>query len=234
MDSNKKMTCFTLQDVIENRILFLESNSPFMDLEMSEKDGELLAYNEILIDTESLSVREFSSKYLEIVNSLSVKFDNEEFSMKDAIKMSSYNNSIIRVLALINPMYEYNLDNIYATDEDEQAKILDWSNATNESTYGDTFIEHGSHHQDQHLISRARANKQQYGQWTNDQLAADFIAEIAQKRGVGTHDVTLPNDLPRRLFLANGVQAKADMARIIVNLDGSVRTAFPFSSKHPH
>jgi len=111
---------------------------------------------------------------------------------------------------------------------------LDWGNPENKTIYGNTFLEYGSHHQIKDLMIKAKANKQQFGQWTNDQLAADFIAGIAQKRGVGTHDVTLPNDLPRRLFLATGIQDRADMARVVVNSDGSIQTAYPFNSHHPH
>jgi len=111
---------------------------------------------------------------------------------------------------------------------------FDWGNPESEVTYGNTFIEYGSHHQVKDLMTKARTNKQQHGQWSDDQQAANFIAEIAQKRGTGIHDVSLPNDLPRRLFLANGIQDRADMARVIVNPDGSVQTAYPFNSHHPH
>ena len=122
----------------------------------------------------------------------------------------------------------------YLEKEIEQPILLDWGNLGSEVTYGNAFSEHGSHHQIKDLMIKAKANKQQFGQWINDQQAADFIAEIAQKRGVGTYDVTLPNDLPRRLFLATGIQDRADMARIIVKEDGSVQTAYPFNSHHPH
>jgi len=111
---------------------------------------------------------------------------------------------------------------------------FDWGNPESEATYGTTFKEHGSHHQIKDLMIKAKASKQQFGQWSDDQLAANFIAEIAQKRGTGIHDVSLPNDLPRRLFLATGIQERADMARVIVNPDGSVQTAYPFNSHHPH
>jgi len=82
------------------------------------------------------------------------------------------------------------------------------------------------------LIDKARANKKQIGQWKNDQQAADFIAKVAQEKGEGTHDVPLPSNSSSRVFLASGIQAKADMARVIVNPDGSVKTAYPFNNKH--
>jgi len=121
-----------------------------------------------------------------------------------------------------------------APKNEELSKIFDWSNPKSETTYGNTFIDHGEHFEISKLMIKAKNSGHQLGQWTNDQLAADFIAEIAQKRDVGTHNVTLPNDLPRRLFLATGIQDQADMARVIVNPDGSVQTAYPFNSHHPH
>ena len=136
------------------------------------------------------------------------------------------------------PFYEINPEIISGFEEVTRNTMmpipLEWTNLESKHTYGWTFIEHGSHLQIKDLMIKAKASKQQFGQWTNDQQAADFIAEIAQKRGVGTHIVSLPNDLPRRLFLATGIQDRADMARVIVNPDGSVQTAYPFNSHHPH
>ena len=40
--------------------------------------------------------------------------------------------------------------------------------------------------------------------------------------------------IPSNVLLATGIQDRTDMARVVVNPDGSVRTAFPFSSIHPN
>ena len=127
---------------------------------------------------------------------------------------------------------------------------VDWGNPKSEATYGTTFIEHGSHHKEQYLKEKARAKSMfvgQYGQWTDDQKSAEFIAKIAVEKGFGTHDVPLPppippkvigSDLPKyfpcRVISAGGLEGQADMARVIVNQDGSVKVAYPFNSRHPH
>jgi len=71
-----------------------------------------------------------------------------------------------------------------------------------------------------------------FRQWTNGRQAVGYIAKIAQEKGTGTHDVPLPSNSSSRVFLASGIQVKADMARVIVNPDGSVKTAYSFNSKH--
>ena len=111
---------------------------------------------------------------------------------------------------------------------------LEWKNLKSKHTYGWMFIEHGSHHQMKYSMDKARENKKQFGQWTDDQHTAEFIAQIAHEKGVGTHDIPLPNKFPSRVFLPNGIQAQADMARVIVNPDGSIQNAYPFSSRHSH
>jgi hypothetical protein len=63
-------------------------------------------------------------------------------------------------------------------------------------------------------------------------MAADFIANVA-KKGPGVHNIRLPSGMGRS-FLADGTELSTDMARIVVKGDGSIRTAFPFSSAHPH
>jgi len=87
-------------------------------------------------------------------------------------------------------------------------------------------------------MARARDGGKQLGQWKDNQIVADFIAEIAQKKGAGTHDVPLPSKhgkhFPAVVYLKTGFKHYADKARIIVKEDGSVETAYPFSSSHPH
>jgi len=121
----------------------------------------------------------------------------------------------------------YELDGIVSKDPD-------WGNSKCEYTYGDTFIEHGSHHQVEYLKSEAKNNGNQFGQWTDNQQAADFIAQIAQSQGSGIHDVPLPLGVLNRIFLANDNQIKANMARVIVNPDNTVQVSYPFSSSYPH
>ena len=132
----------------------------------------------------------------------------------------------------------------------EKKQILDWGNPKSEVTYGTTFVDHGSHHKEQYLKEKARVKSihvGQYGQWTDDQKAAEFIAKIAEEKGSGTYDVSLPppippkvigRDLPEyfpcRVISAGGLECRADMARVVVNSDGSVEIAYPFNSRYPH
>jgi len=106
-----------------------------------------------------------------------------------------------------------------------------WGDPKSTPTYGHTFLDHGSKMTPEQLVDRARGLGHQVGQWTDDDEAARFIAEVA-RRGPGIHDVPLPPGLGRT-FLADGTELATDMARVVVKPNGAVRTAFPFSSAHP-
>lgn len=112
MLNDKKIIQFTIADIIKRKIQFTITNSIFDKIEYKENDeGELLAYNEMLIDIEITNEDEFVSKYLKIVNEIAIQFENEEIlDEKDIEKMSGYNNAIVSILKLINPIYEYDLD----------------------------------------------------------------------------------------------------------------------------
>ena len=87
------------------------------------------------------------------------------------------------------------------------------------------------------MMIKAREQGYQLGQWTDDKKAAEFIAKIAKERGVGVHDVPLPRtaleSFPSVVYLSTGMKHYADKERIIVNEDGSVKTAYPFISTYP-
>ena len=110
---------------------------------------------------------------------------------------------------------------------------LRWGNSKSKPTYGHTFLDHGESLRPTQLADRARSDGHQIGQFLDDQKAADFIGDIAQTRGSGSHDVTLPEVLPTRVVLPDGTEVPADMVRVVVKTDGSIRTSFPFSSTHP-
>ena len=110
--SNKEMKQFTIIDIIERKIQFTKTNDIFDKVEYKDNDeGELLAYNEMLEDIKVMSEDDFVTKYLKIINTLSVQFENEEIpNMKDRERMSGYNNAIVSILSCINPIYKYVLD----------------------------------------------------------------------------------------------------------------------------
>lgn len=66
-------------------------------------------------------------------------------------------------------------------------------------------------------------------QWTNDQSAADFLAEIA-KRGEGVYDVDLPQNVKDGRFLSSIVEITPNKARVIVTPNGSIITAYPYNN----
>lgn len=111
MINNKKINQFTLVDVIERRIHFTNTNTIFDKTDFKDNDeGELLAYNEMLVDVKEMNENEFVNKYLNIINKITVKFENEEIKdEKEIEKMSGYNNAIVSILKCINPIYEYDI-----------------------------------------------------------------------------------------------------------------------------
>ncbi|MED4531378.1 hypothetical protein [Metabacillus fastidiosus] len=112
MFADKKVAQFTIVDIIERKIHFTNTNTIFDKTEFQyENEGELLAYNEMLLDVKVMSENDFVNKYLNIINKLSVQFENEEFTDKRELeKMSGYNNAIVSILTCINPIYEYALE----------------------------------------------------------------------------------------------------------------------------
>lgn len=80
MKDDKMVMQITLKDIVENSIDFCLNNNIF-----DKYVGELRQLNQKLEDTESIQEREVE-------------------------KLSGYNNAVINVLKLVNPIYEYKLD----------------------------------------------------------------------------------------------------------------------------
>ena len=58
-----------------------------------------------------LTIDAFVEKYLCILKKVSEKLDNEHnLGDNEQERMSGYNNAIVFVLSLINPIYEYELE----------------------------------------------------------------------------------------------------------------------------
>lgn len=109
--NNQKLNQFTLVDVIERKIHFINTNTIFDKIELQDThEGELMAYNEMLADIKEMKENEFVSKYLKIINKIAVQFEDKSFTDERKIeKMSGYNNAIVSILTCINPIYEYDL-----------------------------------------------------------------------------------------------------------------------------
>ncbi|MBT2706048.1 hypothetical protein [Bacillus sp. ISL-35] len=112
MSNNKELNHFTLADIIERKIIFLNTGTVSDNSDFKNNDeGELLAYSEMLADVKEMKENEFVSKYLNIIKKLSVHFTNDEFNdQKEIERMSGYNNAIVSILICINPIYEYDLE----------------------------------------------------------------------------------------------------------------------------
>ncbi len=123
---------------------------------------------------------------------------------------------------------EQGLQDLIATD----AKFK-WGNPKSGPTYGHTFLDHTQRLRPSQLVDRARALDHQVGQWLNDQTAAEFIADVAQK-GPGAHDVPLPARMGRSFLKMVQNCRRTTKLGVVVTPDGSVRTAFPYNSAHPN
>lgn len=112
MLDNKKMIQFSILDIIERKIHFTKTNTIYDKIEYQYSvEGELLAYNEMLVDVKVMDENEFVNKYQKIIKELVVRFENEDFKDENEIeKMSGYNNAIVSILKCINPIYEYDLN----------------------------------------------------------------------------------------------------------------------------
>lgn len=115
---------------------------------------------------------------------------------------------------------------------------LRWGNPKSKPTYGHTFLDHGQKVKDEQLIDRARTKDlnepatapHQIGAWNNDKTAADIIAEAVRGRKPGdVFDITIPAKSGRS-FTGDSKALTADKARIVIGENGSVTTAYPFSS----
>ncbi len=111
MSNDKKVMQITIEDIIERKIQFTITNTIFDKIEFKENDdGELLAYHEMLVDIKLMSEDAFINKYFETIKKIQRQFDNQDISENKIEKMSGYNNAIVSILELINPIYKYDLD----------------------------------------------------------------------------------------------------------------------------
>lgn len=69
----------------------------------------------------------------------------------------------------------------------------------------------------------AQTNPQQ-GFWTNNTQAAEYINQ--QKLDVGKNEVPIPQGMGKVVF-PDGTVVDSTVARVIVNSDGSINTAYP-------
>lgn len=112
MLNNKTLLQFNLKDIVERKIEFTINNNIFDKVEnQAMEEGELLAYNQILVDIEIMGENEFVDKYLAIIKKIRNQFERQEIlNEKEIEKMSGYNNAIVSILELIDPIHKYDLE----------------------------------------------------------------------------------------------------------------------------
>ena len=101
-----------ISDIIYSKINFIENNTIFDKNEyMYVNKGELEAYSEMLVDIEVLTIDAFIDKYLCILKNVSEKLVSEHSpKINEQERLSGYNNAVVFILSLINPIYEFSLD----------------------------------------------------------------------------------------------------------------------------
>lgn len=112
MEIEKKVKQITLKEIVENYMEFCLNNDIFDKIEYSNvNEGEVLAYTQILDDIEVMSSDEFIEKYVMELKNLNEKLeDTQNFEEKEIEILSGFNNAIVNVIKLINPIYEYKIE----------------------------------------------------------------------------------------------------------------------------
>ena len=93
----------TLEEIIRRKIQFHQDNKI---LDTHENKGYIRGYIEILDDI-NMSEDDFINKYLKVLKSLDVMFENYDESKGNIDELSAYNNAIVDILRLLDEKYLY-------------------------------------------------------------------------------------------------------------------------------
>lgn len=110
---NKKLTEFTLIDIIERHINFTKVNTLYdkEEYDGAYDKGQFSAFAELLKDAKEMRENEFVEKYLMKIKTIGNYFDEKTNDDKTEIeRLSGYNNAIVAILACIDPLHEYDLE----------------------------------------------------------------------------------------------------------------------------
>ncbi len=112
MEDEKMVMQISLKDIVEKNIEFCLNNDVFDKIEyINIVEGEVLAYTQILNDIEIMPVDKFIQKYVGEARNLNERIEGSRgIEEKEVERLSGYNNAIINVLKLVNPIYEYRLE----------------------------------------------------------------------------------------------------------------------------
>lgn len=109
--NSRLASSLTLEQIIERKLSFLETNdiSPW-DGDNSDL-GERDALKQMLNDSKNLTEQVFEAKYKAELARLKKRAESKEFSIEDNDDYyESFNNTIVTILELINPINLYDLE----------------------------------------------------------------------------------------------------------------------------
>ncbi len=100
-----------MSQIIQRQIDFLLNNDIFPKEGNEASDlGEQEALEKMLADSRSLTESEFESKYLKEMRDLKERAESKDYSVEDCDDYyESYNNTLVTVLQIINPIHLYDL-----------------------------------------------------------------------------------------------------------------------------
>ena len=110
MDKNS-VGNMSLSQIIERKLNFLLNNeiAPWDENDNSDK-GERDGLQSMLEDSKELTEEQFESKYKLELAKLKARFETKEYSIKDNDDYyESFNNTLVSILELINPINLYDL-----------------------------------------------------------------------------------------------------------------------------
>ena len=107
---SKKACDFNIKDILEKRIIFLDD---IIDEEENQiyKEGVLNAYIDMQKDMTLLNTDDFVKKYVYKLKEIGNILENKEAStVAETEKIIGYNNAVVSILEVIDPIYKYDLE----------------------------------------------------------------------------------------------------------------------------
>ncbi|WP_214794992.1 MULTISPECIES: hypothetical protein [unclassified Exiguobacterium] len=115
-----KLSSFTIIDVIERQIHFVETNDVFEDLSVEDlhigqlrnfQTGQLLALRAMLSDVMEMKENQFLEKYLTVMDDLNERYKAGEFSSHGQTdQLNGYTTAVINILSCIDPEFCFALE----------------------------------------------------------------------------------------------------------------------------
>lgn len=118
-----KLSSFTIIDVIERQIQFVETNNVFEDLSLEDlhidrlrdfQTGQLLALRNMLSDVMEMKENQFLDKYLTNMDDLNERYKVGKFSsLSQADQLNGYTTAVINILSCIDPEFRFALEDYF-------------------------------------------------------------------------------------------------------------------------